>query len=66
MVKEETRVSDQIFSAIAYTSSVFGSDIESDVIMGSDNGDLGLYVCGKFVVSRERVHEGGVKCLRLA
>ena len=54
------------FLAISYTSSVFGSDIESDVITGSQNGDIGLYVCGKFVVSKERAHEKGVRCLRLA
>jgi len=36
------------------------------VITGSANGDIGLYVCGKFIISREKAHAGGVKCLRLA
>ena len=35
IVQEETRVPDHTFLAITYTSSVFGSDIESDVITGS-------------------------------
>jgi len=66
VVQEECRVAKQHFQALVYTSSVFGNDIESDLITGSTNGDIGLYVCGKFIVSREKAHPGGVRCLRLA
>lgn len=56
---------EQNFTAIAYTSNVYGSDIESDVITGSLEGDIGLYVCGSFLYSRKKAHERGVTCLKL-
>jgi hypothetical protein len=52
VLEEECRVTDQRFQALAYTSSVFGNEVESDIITGSTNGDIGLYVCGKFIISR--------------
>ena len=57
---------DQDFSCAVYTSSVFGDRVESDLITGSASGDMGIFICGKFIVSKEKVHSGAVLCLRLA
>lgn len=51
---------------MAYTSNIYGPDIESDVITGSQEGDIGLYACGSFIICRKKAHERAVTCLRLA
>jgi WD40 repeat protein len=66
IIKEECRVAEQKFQAIVYTSNIYGSDIESDVITGSAEGDIGLYVCGSFLFSHKKAHDRGITCLRLA
>ena len=40
--------------------------MESDLITGSRTGDIGIYICGKFIDVRPKAHAGAVVCLRLA
>lgn len=49
-----------------YTSSIFGNKVESDLITGSRTGDIGIYICGKFIPARSNAHSGAILCLRLA
>ena len=51
---------------MTYSSSVFGNSVESDLITGSTNGSIGIFICGQFIVSKEDAHESAILCLRLA
>ena len=50
---------------MTYTSSVYGTSIESDIITGNRDGDLHLFICGKYVACRRRAHNQPINCLRL-
>ena len=50
---------------MTYTSSIYGNSIESDIITGNFEGDLHLFICGKYVVCKKKAHEKSINCLRL-
>jgi hypothetical protein len=49
-----------------YTSSVFGNQVESDVITGSKTGEIGIFICGKYIATKTNAHVGSIVCLRIA
>lgn len=50
---------------MAYTSSIYGNNIESDIITGNSNGDISLFICGKYIVCKKLAHEKSINCLKL-
>lgn len=66
VLKEECRLKDTEILCLVYNSSMFGKDIESDIITGNSRGDIGLYICDKYIVSKEKTHAAAINCLRIA
>lgn len=54
------------FQVVTYTSSVYGDSIESDLIVGNSTGDLGIFICGKYIGTKEHAHNAAISCLRIA
>ena len=52
MLTDECKIPHSI-SAMTYTSSIYGSSVESDLITGSTTGSIGIFICGQFIVSKE-------------
>ena len=65
MLTDECRVIHD-FHVVTYTSSVYGDNIESDLIVGNSTGDLGIFICGKYIATKEHAHSAAICCLRIA
>jgi hypothetical protein len=50
---------------MVYTSSVYGNTIESDIITGNTNGDISLFICGKYITCKKSAHEKSINCLKI-
>jgi len=50
------KIPEHNIQVIVYTSNIYGNDIESDVIAGTMAGDIAVYVCGSFIVSKKKAH----------
>lgn len=46
-------------------SNSYGKHIESDVLCGNDQGDIGLLICGKYLHVRVSAHLGRINCLKV-
>jgi len=44
---------------------VFGNHVESDVITGSRAGEIGIFICGKYIATKANAHTGSIVCLRI-
>jgi hypothetical protein len=64
VLTDECRIPHDIW-AVTYTSSVYGNSIESDLVAGTSNGDIGIFICGKFILSKEKAHGSAIWCLRI-
>ena len=45
---------------------MFGNQVESDVITGSRMGEIGIFICGKYIATKANAHAGSIVCLRIA
>jgi WD40 repeat protein len=62
---DECKVSHDI-CAMTYTSSIYGNSVESDLVVGTTTGSIGIFICGEFILSKEEAHSASITCLRLA
>jgi len=65
-VGEEMRYANACFiTCLSYISYLLGDQIESDIIVGNNFGELALVACGKYIVVKERAHEKMINCLKI-
>ena len=65
-VGEEMRYANTCFiTCISYISYLLGDQIESDIIVGNNYGELALVACGKYIVVKERAHDKMINCLKI-
>ncbi len=47
-----------------YSSALYGTDIESDIIVGTMDGNAALYICGK-LIKIKKIHDSSVNFISL-
>jgi len=64
--KEDTTMGQRsILTCIDFVSYKLGHSIQSDVLFGSNQGDVSTYCSGKHFVLREEAHKAAINCLRV-
>jgi hypothetical protein len=65
-VGEEMKYANACFiTCLSYISYLLGDQIESDIIVGNNFGELALVACGKYIVVKERAHDKMINCLKI-
>lgn len=55
----------EVITCIAYISNSYGTVIESDILTGNSQGDIGLFICGKYMPVKEKAHSSMVNFLKV-
>lgn len=55
----------EIIACLNFISNSYGTSIESDILTGDNQGNIGLFICGKFLTVREKAHKGNINCLKV-
>jgi len=53
-------------TCLAFLSYILGDQIESDIIAANNYGDLILVACGKYIVAKEKAHDGMINCIKIS
>lgn len=55
----------KIFTCFDFLDYILNDKIESDVLIGSNFGDISAITCNKYAVLKTNLHEGGINCLKV-
>lgn len=55
----------EVITCLAYISNSYGTVIESDILTGNNHGDIGLFICGKYMTVKEKAHNAMVNYLKV-
>lgn len=52
-------------TCLSYITYSLGNTIESDIIAGTNSGDLVLVSCGKGIMLKDRAHDKMINCIKI-